>query len=451
MTVPPQYFPYPLSQKPLPDDLRRGLYAPGLLAVLSTVGTVALLSFIVYRMTTWQRHYRTFVGYNQYIVLIMNLLLADLIQAISFLVSFHWIRQDAMLAPSTACISQGFLLNIGDLSSGFFVMAIALHTFYTAVKGRRLEHNHFMWSVIATWGLALVLSIVGPIAHGNKYFVKAGAWCWAGPSYEKDRLALHYIWIFIVQFGTIIIYAAVLVQLKTAMRAIVPSIRAQSDTFAKVDHAARLMVLYPFFYIILTLPLSAGRMWSMAHKGTELPNTYQCVAGALLSSSGFVDAALYTLTRKTLLAGGLSKPIHSHRHHINGKESSKSGEVSLSDLPGGITQTRTVTVTGHVLKFPMDDEEDHRGRNVDKTVYHNFERSSHSPTGSLDPIIGTVANTVSEKTHDKGVKFASDVRVTATSLDDVSDDDNSTKSINAHKTSPSGDNRTEYKDFSRSA
>jgi len=58
-TVPKDYYQYPYSQSPLPNDLRRGLYAPGLLGLISTLATLALLGFIVYRFSTWQRHYRT--------------------------------------------------------------------------------------------------------------------------------------------------------------------------------------------------------------------------------------------------------------------------------------------------------------------------------------------------------------------------------------------------------
>ena len=93
----------------------------------------------------------------------MNLLVADFLQALSFLVSFHWIRRDGMFAPTAACFAQGFLLNIGDLTSGFFVVVIALHTFYTAVKGRRLGFHTFLCGVVFVWSLGLLLSIIGPI------------------------------------------------------------------------------------------------------------------------------------------------------------------------------------------------------------------------------------------------------------------------------------------------
>lgn len=236
------------------------------------------------------------------------------------------------------------------------------------------------------------------------------------------------------------------------MKAIVPTVRDQSDTFHKVDRAARLMILYPFFYILLTLPLSAGRMWSMAHSSDSLPNAYQCVAGALISSSGFVDALLYTLTRQTLLNGGSTRPNNAvDKRTGDGKHSDKStgNELTLTDFgPGGITQTRTVTVTGHMLQLHSDDEDEvdeQTRRDRKQGPYHNFERTGHSPTGSLDPIISTIGVAgASEKVADK-VRFAQDVQVTATALDDPSDDDKSLDTAVDHASR----NRADYRNFSR--
>lgn len=67
------HYPAPYSLSPLTPVLKRGLLAPGLLGLLSVVTTLGLLSFLIYRFTTWRQHYRTYVGYNQYVVLCMNL------------------------------------------------------------------------------------------------------------------------------------------------------------------------------------------------------------------------------------------------------------------------------------------------------------------------------------------------------------------------------------------
>lgn len=61
-SIPKGYYPYPYSQAPLPVELHRGLYGTGLLGLASTMASLALLTFIIYRMTTWQRHYRVSVN-----------------------------------------------------------------------------------------------------------------------------------------------------------------------------------------------------------------------------------------------------------------------------------------------------------------------------------------------------------------------------------------------------
>lgn len=392
-------FSMPYSLSPLPADLRKGLVAPGLFGLLSVLSTGALLGFLIYRFVAWTNHYKSYIGYNQYVVLIMNLLIADLQQGISFMISFHWIHLDGILAPTRACFTQGFLLNLGDVSSGLFVFFIALHTFYSAVKGRKLPYRTFSLLVVMVWVLSLALTAIGPIMYRDKYFVRAGAWCWASSQYQMDRLALHYIWVFAVQFGTIITYALVLLHLRKTMNIILP-VQRSSKTYAKVDRAAKLMVLYPFFYIILTLPLSAGRMWSMAHGGANLPVWYACLAGTLISSCGLVDTLLYALTRRKLLSssspddapGVTNSPAKdadygSRTSRSNSGWLKKDGHTSSdswqleSGLHGGIIKTRSYAVTdapkSPEINKTEDDIEQHDGLiRSTPSITHQRQRSS---------------------------------------------------------------------------
>lgn len=87
--------------------------------MMSLVSVTALLAFITQRMVSWRKHYRQYVGYNQYVILIYNLLLADLQQSVAFSISFHWLKIDKILAPTGACFIQAWFLQIGDVSSGF--------------------------------------------------------------------------------------------------------------------------------------------------------------------------------------------------------------------------------------------------------------------------------------------------------------------------------------------
>ncbi|PNS16006.1 hypothetical protein CAC42_4407 [Sphaceloma murrayae] len=298
------YFAYPFSLAKLPPELEKGLAAPALMGLLSLISSFCLLCFLFSKFFAWKKSAKTYLSYNQYLILFINLLVADFQQALAFVISFHWMQMDSILAPSPACFAQGWFLNIGDVSSGLFVLFIALHTFYTTVVGRRLEYRIFLSLILSTWALALLLTSIGPGIYGRTYFVRTGAWCWVSALYETERLALHYIWIFLVQFSSMITYLCLLVHIKTTVKrtmSIVMANQSQSVTHRKINRAARSMVLYPVFYILLTLPLSAGRMWSLAHHGAFLPNSYLLVAGTLMSSSGFVDACLYALTRRQLM------------------------------------------------------------------------------------------------------------------------------------------------------
>ena len=193
----PSYFPYPYSLDPLPNDLQIGLKSVGIFALLSVISTFVLFSWITYRLISWQSHYRTYVGYNQYVVLIYNLILADMMQSISFLFSFHWISIDKIIAPTGACYAQAGLLHMGDVSSGFFVLAIAIHTWLSVVKGYRPPYRLFVSFVVAIWGLALVLTIVGPLMYRDHFFTRAGAWVSPQPlphpmsNEEKQRGAIE--------------------------------------------------------------------------------------------------------------------------------------------------------------------------------------------------------------------------------------------------------------------
>jgi len=90
------------SLVPLPSNIRNGMIAMGLFGVLSTISCVTLIVFITYRMVYWRKYYDHSIARNQIFILIYNLLLADFQQAMSFLISFHWIAEDKLVGPNGA-------------------------------------------------------------------------------------------------------------------------------------------------------------------------------------------------------------------------------------------------------------------------------------------------------------------------------------------------------------
>lgn len=146
-----------------------------------------------------------------------------------------------------------------------------------------------------------------------------------------------------------------------------------AETIKSVNRITMLMTIYPMVYIVMTLPLSAGRMWTMNHNGRSTSDVFSCIAGALLTSCGWVDSLLYALSRKRLL-----------KHTMPDASSRRTDDFESHQLGSKIiTQTRTVAVAGHSLH---ESESSDRGRYHGRTTNMRVYRTS-SPTGSVDPIL----------------------------------------------------------------
>ena len=68
---------------------------------------------------------------------------------------------------------------------------------------------------------------------------------------------------------------------------------------AHARRAARYMVIYPIVYVFCTLPLASMRMASMRHD--YVPFSALTAAGAIITSNGWIDVLLYTLTRRVFI------------------------------------------------------------------------------------------------------------------------------------------------------
>jgi hypothetical protein len=174
--IAPRYDTSPLDISPLPEVQRRGLIAVGALAIISAITTFSLLCFITYRLIYWRSYYPRYLGYNQNVILIYNLLLADLIQAVGFALALAWDARNAISANSPACFFQGLFLQAGDPGSGLFVLAIALNTFSIVVFGQKLEHKWFVCLVVSVWVFLAILVCIPIASHGTEVMIPSGAW-----------------------------------------------------------------------------------------------------------------------------------------------------------------------------------------------------------------------------------------------------------------------------------
>lgn len=75
--------------------------------------------------------------------------------------------------------------------------------------------------------------------------------------------------------------------------------RSTNSDPATLKRASKYMIIFPVVYVCCTLPLAAGRMAAMT--GMVIPYWWYCVAGAAITSNGWLDVILYVMTRRVLV------------------------------------------------------------------------------------------------------------------------------------------------------
>lgn len=118
---------------------------------------------------------------NQFLILIYNLLLADMHQSVAFALNGSWLRANGIIIETKACFAQGLFVSTGDLSSSLFITTIAVHTYLSVVKGYRPPHYVLYFVIFCVWTFVYLISALPVITtnHGASvggYFVRAGAW-----------------------------------------------------------------------------------------------------------------------------------------------------------------------------------------------------------------------------------------------------------------------------------
>lgn len=73
------------------------------LSFMSFVSAVTLLVLLAYRLIRWQRKAKRM---NQFVILIVNLLIADVQQSLAFLLNIEWLRVGSVVVGTPICVSE---------------------------------------------------------------------------------------------------------------------------------------------------------------------------------------------------------------------------------------------------------------------------------------------------------------------------------------------------------
>ncbi|KAK0629695.1 hypothetical protein B0T17DRAFT_615439 [Bombardia bombarda] len=388
---------------PLPDAHRQGLTAVAVLAAISIVSSTAVLVYLTVKLIRWhiktsrearrqalrcssvdlslglaERYFsrsnddssqhgrgppvpsRTTekVYPNQFLVLLYNLLLADIHQSGAFLLNAVWVGRNGIEVRKATCFAQGWLVSTGDLASSCFITAIAVHTYMAVVWHYKPPQWALYVAIVGLWVFDYLMAALGLVTTNNGrefggFYVRAAAWCWVNVKYDTHRLVLHYLFIFISLAVTSVLYLLIFLSLRKRRRQESPDLQLPSNstnitghhhqnanstssststttthtsttnktrnttttttnpsptnrnnTIARANSGGHhnAFLLYPVIYVICTAPLALGRIATMA--GAQVPISYFCTAGALITSNGWLDVLLWGVTRHSLLFGG---------------------------------------------------------------------------------------------------------------------------------------------------
>jgi hypothetical protein len=127
------------------------------------------------------------------------------------------------------------------------------------------------------------------------------------PNYPVERYALEYGFMFLSSGGSFILYFLVFLRLRGNIsldgwrwkfRAVKKEKTWAHETDSHMMSVARQMMWYPVGYMCLVLPIAASRFSDWA--GAKVPFEVTIFSGAVFMLSGFVNAILFTATRRVV-------------------------------------------------------------------------------------------------------------------------------------------------------
>ncbi|TDZ36603.1 hypothetical protein C8035_v005017 [Colletotrichum spinosum] len=253
---------------------------------------------------------------NPFPILIYNLLLADMMEALAYALSMYWVVKDGIYAPSTVCWAQGWLGSTSNLAASLFLSVISVNTFLTVGLGYKPPPWAIYTCIACLWifdfcinGAGVRVAEADPVVPGESFFMRANVWCWISSSYDPWRLWAHYFWVILSIVLTLSLYSSVFIILwrqKRSCRHMPMKRRSTSDASISGYESTRpvdipepsgyhpAFLIYPFVYIACSTPLIIGRITSLL--GIDLGIPFFAFAGCVLAANGLFNSILWTTT-----------------------------------------------------------------------------------------------------------------------------------------------------------
>jgi len=214
------------------------------------------------------------------------------------------------------CTTQGVLQQLGETGSALTTLALAVHTFVVVLWNHKHPPAHIAFIVVGLIWIFVAFFVAMSVSNhtqGSKFYMApVGYWCWISSRFRAEQYAGEYVWLWVTMLVSLLAYTALFLWARGNLSVSQthwwkPQI--QSSTAAKQDidpdndtrWISTRMIVYPFVFIVTTLPLSVVR-WSSGFGSNRRRFAAATFAvSSIYGLSGALNVLLFLFTRADLL------------------------------------------------------------------------------------------------------------------------------------------------------
>ncbi|KAI0303462.1 hypothetical protein B0F90DRAFT_1375402 [Multifurca ochricompacta] len=233
---------------------------------------------------------------------------------------------DASVHAGAFCSAQGIIKQLSDVGAALSTLIISLYTVRTLCfpetcpfvgqthEGEGGRKKSLLWSIIVvaclwtTLGLLVTINIAVNGLH--RFYGPTEYWCWIRAEYSVQRTATDFVFLWITAAFSTTIYAMIFLYFRgyiitNGWRVRFSRKRERINVLGPLKQACGLL-FYPLVYMANILPLSVVRYSTFAHQ--HVPFGVVIFVDIIYLSSGFLNVALFAVTRPFLLPHDPPKP-----------------------------------------------------------------------------------------------------------------------------------------------
>jgi hypothetical protein len=284
------------------------LVVAGVLSMVSVIGLFVVLA-ISARNSRKNPEENAFIR-THVAAYFISLLICDFGQTIGAMLNLRWLAEMGVHTGGY-CTAQGVIKQFSNVGTALWSLVIAIHTFNLLFLRFQAGKTIFYCTLFGVWSLLGVILLIGPAAlvtpAKGPFYGISGYWCWMTPQYPVERYALEYGFMFLSSGGSFILYFLVFLRLRGNIsldgwrwkfRAVKKEKTWAHEADSQMMSVARQMMWYPVGYMCLVLPIASSRFSEWA--GARVPFEVTIFSAAVFMLSGFVNAILFTATRRVV-------------------------------------------------------------------------------------------------------------------------------------------------------